>query len=308
MSETKNTVSKLSVLPGFWVIVWLGTISPIAPVHADGIAAYGAQMCESAGIPTNECTLTGGPWPAGEGLQASSGDEQRDKSETFLEHARSRCEHQGIAPEDCQALPPTKRGDGQAALPASPFLTVPEALPPVTLASEPESVSSPIIVSPPRPARPQTVGVVPPMRATSTQQVVREVGALPQAVQPPFIAVGPPTTVQAFRDVGPPPQAFQPVLRDMEPSFVSPPFREVRPRTETIFPEFRGPPPVRANRVRAFREPRAPAGPAVREARRSFADDDDVGFFGRLFDGRQTRCRREVRYSRPPSYRYVECF
>jgi hypothetical protein len=60
--------------------------------------------------------------------------------------------------------------------------------------------------------------------------------------------------------------------------------------------------------VRAFRQPRAPVEPVVRDVRRATVDEDDgPGFFERFFDGRNP-CRREVRYSRPPSYRYVECF
>lgn len=308
MSETKKTLSKLSALPCFWVLASLGAMSPLALAQAEGIPGYGAQMCESAGIPMNECTLTGGPWPTDDGLETSTEVGKRGKAETLVGHATTRCEHQGIAPEDCQALPPTQRGDGQAALPASPFLTVPASLPPVAIAPSPEAVSPPVVVSPPRPVRREAVRIVSPPRAPSTQPVFGEVRPSPLAVQPPFRDVGPPAAVSAFRDVGPPPPAFRPVFRDVGPSSVQPPFREVVPSAEPVVRERRGLPVIDAQGARAFREPRGPIRPVFREGRRPIGDDDDVGLFDRLFDGRQSRCRREVRYSRPPSYRYVECF
>ncbi len=262
MSETNKILSKRPALPFSPIIAVLGLLLPFAPALGEGIPTYGLQMCDNAGIPEDECTLAGGPWPEAEIAKETESRGKGSKAETHDAHATLRCEQLGVAPKDCVAAPPWKRLQAEESEPASAFVTAPERLPRLTATPLPEPVRGPavespsrvIIASPPRPVQRRTVRFVPP----------------PPALQPPF------------RDVGPPPA--QPVFRDV-----------------------RGPLPADDASVRAFREPRVPAEPVFREGRRSTVVEEEVGFFERFFDGRN-RCRREVRYSRPPSYRYVECF
>ena len=337
MSETKTTRSKRRGPPGSPILALLGVLLPFAPALGEGIPAYGFQMCESAGIPKEECTLAGGPWPEAEiAEEPAAAFGKRGKSEPLGAYAARRCEQEGIAPEDCIAAPPSERLLAEEVPPAGPFVTPAEDVPRLTATPLPDPIQEPavaaptsvILASPPRPVQQQAVRFVPtPPPAAPPAQAFRDVGPPPPgAIIPPppasaFRTVGPPPT-QAFRDVGPPPpgaiippppaSAFRTVgppptqaFRDVGPP---PPGAIIPPPPLPVFRERLAPLPVAEPPVRAFRQPRAPVEPVVRDVRRATVDEDDgPGFFERFFDGRNP-CRREVRYSRPPSYRYVECF
>lgn len=190
------------------------------------------------------------------------------KSETLVGRGKALCEQQGVPLEDCKALPIAHRAKEQEILPASSFLTVPAGLPIVD--GPPAQEAVPIVVSPPLAVQEQTIRYIPP----------------PAPPAPP-----------PFRDVAPLPPV-EPIVRDA---------RVPAPRNDFGFRPFREPRPPFEPVVREAARP--PAEPDFREVDRAQVADDGIGFFERFFDGRQTgRCRREVRYSRPPSYRYVECF
>ena len=148
------------------------------------------------------------------------------------------------------------------------FLTAPAALPPVDPALVPAAPPPP----PPPPARHIVRETLPP-----AQPIVRPVPVPVRTASPalPPRAIGP-----AFRDVAPPPP---PVAT--ESLFLPPPLP-----ADPVFVERRAQIVERVPAERVFRRERVVVEERfVREERRS------------------GRCLRAVRYSAPPSYRYVTC-
>ena len=287
MSETNNALLHCRVLPCLPVLAILSLFLPFAPVLGEGIPSYGLQMCEDAGIPANECTLAGGPWPEAEIVQETAAAEKGGKAETLDAHAALLCDQQGVPPADCMASRPTERLIAEEVQPDSAFVTPAERLPRLTATPLPEPVQGPVVVapppvilaSPPRPTQQQAARFVSPSTASLPQQAIRESGLQPAPLLP---------SVGAFA------VAPQPILTP--------------PPAQPVFRDTLRPLPADGTSVRSFRERRTPIEPLIRDVRRGPVENTGRGFFEGLFDGRQTRCRREVRYSRPPSYRYVECF
>lgn len=291
MSETNKEHARRLILPFLPAVLLVGLVSAFgaSPASSESLSDYGAKMCADAGIPADACSLSDktvservGSAEAGfdnYGFdEPAVGDETAArasngvKSETLVGRGRWLCEQQDVPLEDCRALPLAHRAPPPEILPASSFLTVPERLPQVdgVVVSEPLPVQ--VVAPPPVPVQEPAIGFLPP----------------------PVLPAEP-----SFREVAPLPAA-EPVFRDA---------RVPRPRNDFGFRPFREPRPPIEPSIREVRERRPPVEPVVREVRQGPVDDDGPGFFGRWFDGRQAdRCRREVRYTRPPSYRYIECF
>lgn len=314
----------------FWERFSLQTLSVFAALLAwqsaealgESYSSYGARMCADAGIPVDECTLTTEPvFVEPEPAPATS---KSAKAATLVEHARRLCEQEGVPAEDCVALPTDQRPGADVIPAASPFLTSPATVPVVDVATAP-----PAAVAPPIPAqRPSVRQIVPSPPAPRAVRVVR--------ASPPFdprLRVVEQTGLpvdQGFREVGLPPQPLDPVFLDAPRPF--PPvdlgFGRVRQRVpaDPVFvdvepafvPGDRGFAPAPVFREREFFDAPPPSrGFSIAEFFGFGGDRSDaVAFEGRerFFEERETffqeprgRCFREVRYSAPPSHRFVTC-
>ncbi len=286
MSETNKKHVKrhrLAYLSMAALLVMLISWQPI-PVASQDLSAYGAEMCAEVGIPADQCTLSGpGGSQENEGISG-------DKTATLVEHGRRVCAQEGVPLEDCRALPLAHRETEETILPAASFLTVPDRLP----APDPRLVPPPVIVDAPIPAGQQGVGYARP--------------SAPQPAPPPRY-VSPPPVDPGYRYVE------EPRYREALPLYVE---QDLPP---SDFGYRAGRQPVEPS-FRAFRQP-PPAGPAVRfegpsvpvverrerlERRERFDRQERLRGEDRFRrDFSSGRCLREIRYSRPPSYRYVTC-
>lgn len=270
MSETNKKHVKRRFSPYPHLMALLAGLVSWHPTLANGqdISAYGTSMCAEIGIPADDCTLSG---PI-DRAEVASGDGRGDKTVTLVEHARQVCAQENVPIEDCQALPIPYRQTARDVLPAAPFLTVPERLPAV----DPGLVPVPVIADAPIQAPPQTV---------------RYVGPPPE---PPLRYAAPPPVDPGIRYIDPPPLPADPAFR-----YVDPPL----PPADVAVRDVPGPVerPLRALRRPVLVERRAepvfePAPIVVEERPERFRRGEPSG-----------RCLRAVRYSRPPSYRYVTC-
>ncbi len=190
-----------------------------------------------------------------------------DKAATLVEHGRRVCTQEGVPMADCKALPSSYRTSDETILPAASFLSVPDRLP----VPDPGLAPPPAIAHAPVPAG---------------QQGVRYIDPPIQSPEPVYRYARPPPAEPDYRYVVPPPFVASGV-RYPEPG---------RPPADDNFRAFQQPvePPFRAFRQERLRG----QGRLLGEERRR-----------ERFSGHETssRCRRAVRYSRPPSYRYVTC-
>lgn len=320
----------------FWERFHVRTLSVVAAllawqssdVFGESYSSYGARMCADAGIPPDECTLTTEPvFVEPEPAPATS---KNTKAATLADHARRLCEQEGVPEEDCVALPTDQRPGADIVPAASPFLTVPSSVPVVEVATAPVVAAPPIPVqrpsvrqiapSPPAERAVRVVRAPPPFdprlrvveqTGLPVDQGFREVGAPLVAADPMFREVGPPFAPvdlgfgrvrqpvpddPAFREFEP---AFVPVDRGFrrvrEPSPPAPVFREVD--------SFDAPPPSRGFGIAEFFGFGGDRSDVVAfEERGDFFEESET-----FFQERRGRCFREVRYSAPPSYRFVTC-
>ena len=274
MSETKKDHRKRSLSSFLPATASLAMLAFTAPALADGLVTYGQSLCAEAGIAADDCTLlSAGPMPSADAASEASTTEGvgRAKTATLIEHAALICEEQGVPLEDCKALPIAYRGTEEEVLP-SPFLTV-----------APTPPGPAIVYADPTPASPPETGQDPqPLPAGYAHQPVTAAQSGAQAVQqPPPVRYAPPPAPIAepgVRYVEEPPIIYLPPPPIYAAAPPMPPPRQaiVRPREEMIF--------MQEPSSDRFRPP-------------------ETGRFTALAD----RCRRAVRYSRPPSYRFIDC-
>ena len=248
---------------------------------AEGLAGYAQNLCIESGIPLEQCTLMPADSSASvsgettfDAGAAGTASAKRRKVETLTEHGRALCEEQGVSIEDCLALPAELRVTDQ-----------------------------PVDVAAPKRVRPVNIpkGVYQPPQPSRVRQVVRR--PLPKA--PAYVPPPPPYPVPAYAPApevryAPRPDGYQARVPYYRPPPVAyrPPFLE-RPREQVFYDvpivEHYAPPP------REYRE-------RVRHLRPDFSEEGRVYYSDRFDDApRGPRCFRSVRYSSPPSYRYVAC-
>ena len=281
----------------FWKRFSVRTLSVFVALHtwqsADALgesySSYGARMCADAGIPVDECTLITEPDFVEPEPTPSTG--RNVKATTLADHARWLCEKEGVPAEDCLALPKDQRPGADVIPAASPFLTVPATVPVVDVATAP-----PVAAAPPIPAQ---------------RPSVRQILPSPPADRAVRVVHAPPPFDPRLRVAGPPLQPLDPVFLSSGPPF--PPidlgFRRVRQpvRPGPVFREvefFDAPPPAPEGfgiaEFFGFGESRSDV--VAFEERRGFFEESESFFLER-----RGRCFREVRYSAPPSYRFVTC-
>lgn len=277
MSETNKKHVKRRFSPHLSIMVLLGMQLVWEPVslHGQGLQTYGADMCAELGIPAAECTLSD-PADSSEIANEVGGS---DKTATLVEHARRVCTQEGVPMEDCKALPSSYRRTDGTILPAASFLTVPDMIP----APDPGLVPVPVIADAPLPSRQQGVRYARPPAPPA--------GSPLRYAAPPSPPVDP-----GFRYVDPPLLPIDPGLRYADPLPAEPAYRYVEP-----------PVPVAERPERMARQERLPRLERFREPE-SFRRQERLSGRERVRrDERSGRCLRAVRYSRPPSYRYVTC-
>ena len=274
MSETNKKHMKRRFLPYLSMAALLTTLvsGQMSPADGQDLSAYGAEMCAELGIPAERCSLSA------QGRSAETSRAAGDKTATLVEHGRRVCTQEGVPMEDCKALPSPYRKTDRTVLPASSFLTTPERIP----APDPGLMPVPMIADAPIPAR---------------QQAVRYARPAPPG-ELPLRYVAPPPVDPGFRNAGPPLPPIDPGFRYADP---------LPPPGEPAFLYAEPLAPVADRAVRAGRQERLRRQERPRELER-FREPERFGRRERLRgDEPSGRCLRAVRYSRPPSYRYVTC-
>ncbi len=257
-------------------------------LEAEGLASYGQRLCDDAGVARADCTL-GPPEPGMIGMAKPAATDaevsrtaggRNDKSGTLDEHARELCDRQGVAKENCQALRPDLRK-------AEPVPVV-VAEPRVFGEPGPERAGRRSVSSAAAPAPPYAAPV------SYDRVQMRDVPfEEPYAAPPPF------RVEETVRYVEPPIEAYRDMLRypaPADPGFAA----SVDQRREAV--ELVGP---AADRGVIARDQR------FRETTRYFPEAADrvllPGVDRAGLAGVPVRCLRSIRYSAPPSYRYVDC-
>ncbi|MGI9420789.1 MAG: hypothetical protein ACR2RA_23440 [Geminicoccaceae bacterium] len=293
--ETFKKQAKRPASNPYTALALLGLFLSLGAPYAvgEGLEAYGARMCAEAGVPPENCSLVTDPAVARNAafVREDAHDAADAKAATLVEHGRRVCEQENVPLEDCQALPSAYRAE-QA--PATAFLTAPHSLPPV----------DPALV----PAAP------PPMPAT--RHVVRDPQPAPLPVRPapaaPVLAgdpdvryLRPPPAAPVYRYA--PAAAPTPALPlDPNRRYVAPP---PEPVGRPIYRYAEEPAPVveRDRPERLFQEERYRREERFFRGER-FVRDERLPRRERVFlQQRSGRCLRAVRYSAPPSYRYITC-
>lgn len=255
------------------------------------LAAYGAKLCEDAGIPRDQCTLapgktglvsTGSP-ALGATDKAAHGAGKGPKADTLEQHARQLCAKQGVKAENCLAMPKELRqsDNAQASL-----------------------IDATAALDPPLPARAPVRHGAPP--------AYRFVAAEPVDQQPAAELLPPSSRSSGDMDE----RALLP----------EPPLANASPMPEPIPAAVRLPSPRRDRLTRTIRHD--DPMPDRRQFEQETRAERDGGFdtvrdqreprFDRFADSPQEedrtisrlhgkRCFRSIRYSAPPSHRFVAC-
>jgi len=261
-------------------------------VLAESLAAYGEQLCEDAGIPREQCSLIpqegGVVSPTNPGVNPSSDttgpdeitleSDKSSKTETVVEHARQLCAKQGVRAEDCMALP-------------SDLRTSEIAMPP---AGKPTTSSAAKVQV--RHSAPPTYRYLPPITDDQQQLAVeqdRPLASPPNGTRKPAQIQAQPApnprppleaTARAARFSSPP----------RDPAFLAD--RNLDPMIDRGIPE----PQEAFETVGRERQPRFD--------RRFDRREEDLRDLDQVENRRITRrCFRSVRFSPPPSYRFVAC-
>lgn len=241
------------------------------------------QLCLEVGVPLHECTLL----PEGRSgvtLRQTShietDAERGTKVETLTEHARELCAKQRVALEDCVALPEELRTTDQAPIPEAAPVT-PRYNPPVRMrkivrsrAYQPPATDQPAPAYSRAPAYRSAPSprLAPGYEAHLTGVPVVGVPYAPAPLERRGEAV-------LYRNVPvdryvPPPRGYRNTGRYLRPS--------------------EAPPVVYEERIRPLRP--------------TYRNEAPVRYSDRDYErGSGVRCNRSVRYSSPPSYRYVTC-
>ncbi len=300
--------------------------------QAEALNERARKMCYDMGLPPAECTLM----PQGQsktrsrptGTQEGTGVTSGSKADTLAEHGRQRCAQQGVPIEACQALPAELRSvqQEQAPVTAPPLQRYTPPKEPVIRQAEQAPRPVREVVRVPEDAYLATMPrAVYPEGSPPTGPTAVYGSAQPRAVYPE----GSPTTgpTAAYRSAQPPhtpgftraPQAAYRPAPALDPRFASvpvvvapsgsPPLAEQRVRSTPSRALDLYRPPPRGERWLHWRN--APAVVDQERARPLRPLSRDDGYAGAKAPGvlRETgqRCTRHVRYSAPPSYRYVTC-
>ncbi len=318
------------------VLLCICLFTQLGLAKAEGLTEYGQQYCADAGIPPEECTLLP-PGRGATGQSTSSSTEQRlsatdpmsgSKKETLVEHGRRLCAKEGVPLEDCKALPKKFRdvSDATAGQEHRTF----EGVHPV---ASPELTNQ----RPVRQARRRAYFNEQPI--ASDRRTVRYAPLSDHVSSPPLAADQPAVryaTPRSYSYASPPAADYQAARHAYPQDYIYAPAIAVdrRPvRRDHLRGGYLYAPPIAADRKRVHRDHRqggylyAPPAVADRKpARREHlrggylyappiaanqrrdhrrAERAERRVYGEAPYGK--RCLRSVRYSRPPSYRYVAC-
>lgn len=317
MSETKKDHRKRPLsafVPAAALLataaILLALLASAEPVVADdqSLTTYGQELCAEAGIAADDCALISGPMPSADAEPSAGGA----KTAALIEHASWLCDKQGVPPEDCKALPLAHRTSEKEASP-SPFLTAAPTPPgPAAVRADPPPAAQPEAryAQEPRPAGYGGQPIPAPQQGGSYVQEPPPAGYDLQPV---------PAAQPGARYIQEPPPVYYPAAPLYDEAFPAPTHR--RPAWEAQVPTWGVQEPTWGPQEPTWgaQEPTwggqqevfyAQRPPVARRIAPAYEEAPPARFRGAEIDrfaGQTARCRRTVRLSRSPPYRYIAC-